>query len=777
MAWAAAVRHWSGLLWALSGAVGWMITKPLWTPAVRRWKLYEALFQTPMVVLEDEAESEGGLGRLAHRWLEDYHALRCVFLPDVLELSWKSTVKYWIGSSAECHRAMDRACCVFRAFASLMGLFAYAGLYTAVYVYEFVEWILYGSCGVGALLLLGNYVLAERHFGVDGGFAWNDDMVLASGLTVLLAVTSRLLRWGEASKGRRTPKQVAEDRYTRWTKDLEEQEQAERLSEAFWKADGCVGPKPNLRRLSEVRARRDTHRARKADQGPTGARRGRQASVGEGVTSGSGGHRLGHGEFRYPPPLFSTADQIRVGHAFDEAMQGHDGVAEKLWAGLGLRGTSAARARWGERYRLAVVVYKIVGDDCETVPDGGNEDHGGRSAGRKEEAPTVPSKDGSRQKEEYRSKVEMPDLEWMKNRDPYCNVGESIAAKIGVNLHRQPNHPLHIIKTKIESYFDNLHQNHGAPKFTVFDDLDPVVTTYDCFDSMLVPTDHVSRKVTDTYYVDQNRVLRAHTSAHEVATMKNGFTSFLVSGDVYRRDEIDASHYPVFHQMEGVRIFSELDATTPREEKVAHVKEELKKTLEGMAKELFGDVEMRWVEAYFPFTEPSLELEIFFNGDWLEVLGCGVLQQEIVRNAGLGENVGWAFGLGLERLAMVLFDIPDIRLFWSQDTRFISQFKDGEITKFKPYSKYPECFKDVSFWYDDDFHENNLCEVVRDIAGDMVEQVAIVDEFTHPKTQRTSKCYRITYRHMDRNLTNSEVDDIQEIVRAKMVTDLGVELR
>ncbi|KAG6955445.1 hypothetical protein JG687_00011193 [Phytophthora cactorum] len=356
------------------------------------------------------------------------------------------------------------------------------------------------------------------------------------------------------------------------------------------------------------------------------------------------------------------------------------------------------------------------------------------------------------------------DLEWMKNRDPYCNVGESIAVKIGVNLHRQPNHPLHIIKTKIESYFDDFHQNHGAPKFTVFDDLDPVVTTYDCFDSMLVPKDHVSRKITDTYYVDQNRVLRAHTSAHEVATMKKGFTSFLVSGDVYRRDEIDASHYPVFHQMEGVRIFPELDAATPREEKVAHVKEELKKTLEGMAKELFGDVEMRWVEAYFPFTEPSLELEIFFNGDWLEVLGCGVLQQEIVRNAGLGENVGWAFGLGLERLAMVLFDIPDIRLFWSQDKRFISQFKDGEITKFKPYSKYPACFKDVSFWHDDKFHENNLCEVVRDIAGDMVEQVAVVDEFTHPKTQRTSKCYRITYRHMDRNLTNDEVDDIQEIV-------------
>lgn len=264
---------------------------------------------------------------------------------------------------------------------------------------------------------------------------------------------------------------------------------------------------------------------------------------------------------------------------------------------------------------------------------------------------------------------------------------------------------------------------YRGPVFSVFDNMDPVVTTYDCFDSMLVPEDHISRKNTDTYYVDQNRVLRAHTSAHEVAMMKKGFTSFLVSGDVYRRDEIDASHYPVFHQMEGVRIFSELDLATEREQKVLYVKEELKKTLEGMAKELFGDVEMRWVEAYFPFTDPSFELEIFFNDNWLEVLGCGVLQQEIVRNAGLGENVGWAFGLGLERLAMVLFDIPDIRLFWSQDDRFISQFQDGQITKFKPYSKYPACFKDVSFWHGDDFHENNLCEVVRDVAGDMVEQV------------------------------------------------------
>lgn len=113
---------------------------------------------------------------------------------------------------------------------------------------------------------------------------------------------------------------------------------------------------------------------------------------------------------------------------------------------------------------------------------------------------------------------------------------------------------------------------------------------------------------------------------------------------------------------------------------------------------------MRWVDAYFPFTEPSFEMEIFFNGQWMEVLGCGVMQQQILDGAGGQGKRAWAFGLGLERLAMVLFNIPDIRLFWSGDERFTKQFKAGCFkaggvgAKFTPYSKYPPCFKDVSFW-------------------------------------------------------------------------------
>jgi phenylalanyl-tRNA synthetase alpha chain len=206
----------------------------------------------------------------------------------------------------------------------------------------------------------------------------------------------------------------------------------------------------------------------------------------------------------------------------------------------------------------------------------------------------------------------------------------------------------------------------------------------------------------------------------------------------------------------------------------------------------FENKTLRWVDAYFPFTEPSFELEIFFNDKWMEVLGCGVIQQEILNQSGRGhDEIGWAFGLGLERLAMVLFDIPDIRLFWSNDERFHKQFARGGIVKFEPYSKYPSCYKDISFWTDkrnnnasdktdsssSSFHPNDLHELVRNVAGDLVEKVELVDQFVHPKTNRTSSCFRIFYRSMDRSLTNEEIDSLQDQVRFLVAEKLQVELR
>lgn len=138
---------------------------------------------------------------------------------------------------------------------------------------------------------------------------------------------------------------------------------------------------------------------------------------------------------------------------------------------------------------------------------------------------------------------------------------------------------------------------------------------------------------------------------------------------------------------------------------------------------------------------------------------------------------GWAFGIGLERIAMVMFEIPDIRLFWSEDPRFHSQFTSSDIVKFKPYSKYPPCLKDITFWVPNNFHENDLNEVMRGVGGDLVENVQLIDKFTHPKTNRTSHCYRITYRSMDRNLTNEDINELQFAARKAVVEKLGVELR
>lgn len=211
------------------------------------------------------------------------------------------------------------------------------------------------------------------------------------------------------------------------------------------------------------------------------------------------------------------------------------------------------------------------------------------------------------------------------------------------------------------------------------------------------------------------------------------------------------------------------------------LEENLKNTLRNLANNLFGDdVEMQWVDAYFPFTHPSWELEIKYQGEWLEVLGCGIVEQEILSSAGADSRVGWAFGLGLERLAMRLYSIPDIRLFWSEDSRFLDQFNvvdpNTKIT-YKPFSKQSPVINDVSFWVPDDFSENDFYDIVRNIGGDIVENVELFDDFVHPKTKRKSKAYRITYRHMERSLTKSEANKIHSGIVAAGVQQLGIQER
>ena len=363
---------------------------------------------------------------------------------------------------------------------------------------------------------------------------------------------------------------------------------------------------------------------------------------------------------------------------------------------------------------------------------------------------------------------------------PTNNVPPHIAALVGKGLHTKPNHPIGIIRSKIQEYFAS--QPHD---YIIYDAEDPIVTTTQCFDDLRIPPDHPGRSPSDTYYIDDKTLLRTHTSAHQSEHLRSGADCFLCAGDVYRRDEIDSSHYPAFHQLEGVRLFPKeemkgAEGLTGEEwtssPECKAIGDDLKATLEGLMDHLFGETENKWSEDYFPFTTPSYELEIKYEGEWLEVLGCGVVHEEVLQMADRSDRRGWAFGLGLERLAMILFEIPDIRLFWTEDERFTSQFKEGQITKFEPYSKYPPVYKDIAFWIPDDYVENDFFELARGIAGDIVEKMEMVDEFTNPKKGKTSKCYRITYRSMDRSLTNEEVDALQDELREK-AEGLGVEVR
>ncbi|EER29116.1 hypothetical protein D8B26_000389 [Coccidioides posadasii str. Silveira] len=442
-----------------------------------------------------------------------------------------------------------------------------------------------------------------------------------------------------------------------------------------------------------------------------------------------------------------------------------------------------------------------------------------------------------RSAEQARQASTLPVADKTYARDEWTNTSQTILSHVGRRLYLDENHPLSITRKLIESQFT-------GPEFGNYVEKNPIVSVAQNFDDLGFPADHPGRSRTDTYYINKDTVLRTHTSAHQRAyfqqmhrneNIKPEEKGYTIVADVYRRDAIDRSHYPVFHQMECARlwkrpvtaaaIMEDLNKLArhdvpvqdpsptvhpernPLQDKhhtlevadaiVAHLKRSLELLvikIFSAAKEAAGDdakqepLKMRWVEASFPFTSPSYELEVFWQGEWLEILGSGVVKQELLISSAVPEHIGWAFGLGLERIAMLLFNIPDIRLFWSQDPRFLSQFEAGKVSRFMPFSKHPACYKDVAFWLRPSsaasaaggsvpFHENDIMEIVRDVAGNLVEDVRLVDEFTHPKTGRKSLCYRINYRSLERTLTNEETNLLHEKVREKLVDKVGVELR
>lgn len=193
-----------------------------------------------------------------------------------------------------------------------------------------------------------------------------------------------------------------------------------------------------------------------------------------------------------------------------------------------------------------------------------------------------------------------------------------------------------------------------------------IETDYYNFEALNTPADHPARDMQDTFYLPDGNLLRTHTSSVQIHYMENNDPPIRVvsSGRCYRRDTVDATHTAVFHQVEILAVDEGLTFT------------DLKGTVKIFLEALFGDVPIRFRPSFFPFTEPSAEVDVQWNGRWLEVLGCGMVDPNVLKAVGYDPEIytGFAAGIGAERLAMVLHQLDDIRRLYTSDLRFLRQF-------------------------------------------------------------------------------------------------------
>tara|TARA_B100000029_G_scaffold377810_1_gene372531 strand:+ start:925 stop:1932 length:1008 start_codon:yes stop_codon:yes gene_type:complete len=186
------------------------------------------------------------------------------------------------------------------------------------------------------------------------------------------------------------------------------------------------------------------------------------------------------------------------------------------------------------------------------------------------------------------------------------------------------------------------------------------------FAALNIPENHPARDMQDTFYLDGNLLLRTHTSPVQIRHLeKHSPPVRIVSpGRVYRRDTVDSTHSPVFHQVEVLAIDEGLDFS------------HLRGTVLAFLKSFFGDLPVRFRASYFPFTEPSAEVDVQWRGRWLEVMGCGMVDPAVLEGLGLDPDrwSGFAAGLGVERFCMVRHEIDDIRRLYTSDLRFLDQF-------------------------------------------------------------------------------------------------------
>ncbi|OGF51638.1 hypothetical protein A3I27_00320 [Candidatus Giovannonibacteria bacterium RIFCSPLOWO2_02_FULL_43_11b] len=341
------------------------------------------------------------------------------------------------------------------------------------------------------------------------------------------------------------------------------------------------------------------------------------------------------------------------------------------------------------------------------------------------------------------------------------------------DLSRTPESPLYVL---VESAL----KIKNLKDFDVIEipEIVPVDVSFDLFD---FAPDHPVRSKSDTYYADEKNILRTHDTVMWYYYLKHPATKEKIEkketlgvicyGKVFRKDEIDRKHMNIFHQFGGLYLQPDIKGVMPVEK--------LKEVLHEIVETLFGkDTKYRFLDDIFPYTDPSLQIEVKVGNNWVEIMGGGMPKKSVLKKMGLEGYNGWAFGFGLERLAIISMELPDIRLLWSADERVKKQLKLGN--KFKEVSKFPPITRDISFVVPNSFIPNNYFDLIRDLGGDIVEEVKLIDKYENKEkfgADKVSYTYRIIYRSNDRTLTNEEVDAIQKKVYGETAKQFGAELR
>lgn len=349
------------------------------------------------------------------------------------------------------------------------------------------------------------------------------------------------------------------------------------------------------------------------------------------------------------------------------------------------------------------------------------------------------------------------------------------------DLSRTPGSPLYEITERVKS----------TPSLKGFDIIEipeivPASVSFDLFD---FPENHPARSKSDTYFVDEKNILRTHDTVFwyyylnhpevKERIARGEAVGALCYGKVYRKDEIDSRHMNIFHQFGGWYI-------APNSTKVEP--EDLHKVLGDIVKTVFGPEQIYRINPdTFPYTDPSFEVEVNVKGtaaegpakgEWLEVLGSGMPKKSVLEKMGVQNYHGWAFGFGIERLAIISMELPDIRLLWSDDERVKKQLVLG--SKYKEVSKFPPVVRDISFVVPKSFVPNDYFDLIRAVGGDMVENVELIDKYENDQKfgeDKMSYTYRVTYRHLERTLTNDEVNAIHAKLEERTETEFGASIR